>query len=336
MTATHERARGIQHRHSITCRWASAVKHSTKTKTQVGPASVLDHSASVAYRHSAATVHLRTATAHISRRLLLVLVVTAKTPAEDFASVKKHRRGRHGRHLAKTFDVLGEQVEGHLRVRRRTHGWSQDRHGSLTDISMGISNRPVQCLRPAIPRQGKGRRPDATRHSLLVNKTARPVTNQGHRRLKRRGRSPNVLERCTLMSHGRGGYSCLAPRRWRTPSAGRSSPTRRPTGRPRPWADICAIALSHRHGRVAFVVRASATGGMRRKASTRVVQHEPVLGRRVQIYVLLRRRTRLRVASDDFLDVKREVSGWMRCFTRDRSGARGQQPLTFPHKSRRP
>jgi len=26
--------------------------------------------------------------------------------------------------------------------------------------------------------------------------------------------------------------------------------------------------------------------------------------------------------------VKREVSGWMRCFTRDRSEARGQQPLT--------
>jgi len=36
--------------------------------------------------------------------------------------------------------------------------------------------------------------------------------------------------------------------------------------------------------------------------------------------------------------VKREISGWMRCFTRDRSEARGQQPLTPPRVplSRRP
>jgi len=73
---------------------------------------------------SAATVHRRTATEHTARRLLLVLVVTAKPPAEDVASVKTHRRGRHRRHLARTFDLLGEQVDGHRRIRRYGHGSS--------------------------------------------------------------------------------------------------------------------------------------------------------------------------------------------------------------------
>jgi len=43
MTGTHELARYIEHRHSITCRRASAVNKSNKPKTQVGPAPVPDH-----------------------------------------------------------------------------------------------------------------------------------------------------------------------------------------------------------------------------------------------------------------------------------------------------
>jgi len=82
-------------------------------KTQVGPASVLDHASSVAGRSPDTTVHRRAATAHIARRLLLVLVFTADTPAEDVAGVKAHGRGRHSRHFAKTLDLLEEQVEGH-------------------------------------------------------------------------------------------------------------------------------------------------------------------------------------------------------------------------------
>jgi len=52
----------------------------------------------------------------MARRLLLILVVTAETPAEDVARIKTHRRGRHRRHLAQTFDLLREQVEGRRRV----------------------------------------------------------------------------------------------------------------------------------------------------------------------------------------------------------------------------
>jgi len=74
---------------------------------------------------------------------------------------------------------------------------------------------------------------------------------------------------------------------------------RRPTGRPRPLADKPAVALGRRHGRIAIVVRTSATGGKGRKAPTRVVHHEPVFGHRVQMDVYLTRRTRLRVPSDD-------------------------------------
>jgi len=59
----------------------------------------------------ATLVHRRTATTHTARRLLLILVVTAETPAEYFPRVKTQRRRRHRRHLAQTFDLLREQVE---------------------------------------------------------------------------------------------------------------------------------------------------------------------------------------------------------------------------------
>ena len=159
----------MQHRLSMTCRRASAVNQRNETKTHVGPAPFLDHPASVAGRPPAATFHRRTATAQIARRLPLILFITAKTPAEDIASVKTLRRERHRRRLVKTFDLLGEQVEGHRRGCRHAHGTSQDRHGVVKDIAMGISNHPAQCLRLAIPRQGHGGRPDTTRHSPPVN-----------------------------------------------------------------------------------------------------------------------------------------------------------------------
>ena len=146
-------------------------------------------------RPMAITVHRRTATAHIARRLLLVLVITTDTPAEDVTGVKAHGRGRHVRHLAKTLDLLKEQVEGHCRFCRHAHGPRQDRHGVHKDISMGIPNRPAQRLRLAMPRKGKGGRPDAMRPSLPVNTTAQHVATQLHCRLKGLRRRPNLFKR---------------------------------------------------------------------------------------------------------------------------------------------
>ena len=166
---------------------------------------------------------------------------------------------------------------------------------------MIITNRPAQRLRLAIPRRSQGGRPDATRHALLVHTTTRPVAKQSHSRLKRLGRSPHVFKRRTPMSPGLGGHACLAHRRERT-TARRSGPTRRRTARPRPLADKPAVALSRRHGRIAIVVQTSAAGEKGRKSPTRVVQHEPVFGKRVQRDVQLTRRTRLRVTSKDVLD----------------------------------
>jgi len=91
----------------------------------------------------ATSVHRRTATAHIARRLLLIVVVTAETPAEDVARVKAHRRGRHRRDLAQTFDLLSEQVEGSRRFCSHAHGQSQNGHGVLKDIAMGVTNCPA-------------------------------------------------------------------------------------------------------------------------------------------------------------------------------------------------
>ena len=168
----------MKHRHSITCRRAPAVKTRQTKQRHKSRQHRSWTTRLVEEVPPAAPVHRRTATAHIARGLLLVLIVTAVTPAEDVARVETHSRGRHRRHLAQTFNRLSEQVEGSRRICGHAHSTSQHRHGVLEDIAMGVAHVPAQRLRPAVPRRRQSGRPDATRHCCPSMRRLGPSPNK--------------------------------------------------------------------------------------------------------------------------------------------------------------